>query len=100
MTAWMVRRGLHERQEVHSQARHVVQLSRLGDPRSPARPWQYCFAHENGEPFPTWACWAGTPYRFKDWCSEQTGYPNEMSEMALAHTVTEEAIITGPAGSR
>jgi integrase len=24
---------------------------------------------------------------FKDWCSEQTGYPNEVSELALAHTV-------------
>jgi hypothetical protein len=27
---------------------------------------------------------------FKDWCSEQTGYPNEMSEMALAHTVSDK----------
>jgi len=27
---------------------------------------------------------------FKDWCSEQTGYPNEMSEMALSHTVSDK----------
>jgi integrase len=27
---------------------------------------------------------------FKDWCSEQTGYPNEMSEMALAHAVSDK----------
>jgi hypothetical protein len=26
---------------------------------------------------------------FKDWRSEQTGYPNEMSEMALAHKVSD-----------
>jgi integrase len=25
---------------------------------------------------------------FKDWCSEQTAYPNELSELALAHTVS------------
>jgi integrase len=27
---------------------------------------------------------------FKDWCSEQTAYPNELSEMALAHTVADK----------
>ncbi|MEY9428884.1 integrase [Bradyrhizobium ottawaense] len=27
---------------------------------------------------------------FKDWVSEQTSYPNEMSEMALAHTVSDK----------
>lgn len=27
---------------------------------------------------------------FKDWCSDQTGYPNEMSEMALALTVSDK----------
>jgi integrase len=27
---------------------------------------------------------------FKDWCSEQTAYPNELSEMALAHTVKDK----------
>jgi len=27
---------------------------------------------------------------FKDWCSEQTNYPNEVSEMALAHTVSDK----------
>lgn len=27
---------------------------------------------------------------FKDWCSEQTAFPNEMSELALAHTVSDK----------
>ncbi len=27
---------------------------------------------------------------FKDWCAEQTAYPNEMSELALAHTVSDK----------
>jgi integrase len=27
---------------------------------------------------------------FKDWCSEQTAYPNEMSEMAMAHSVSDK----------
>lgn len=27
---------------------------------------------------------------FKDWATEQTNYPNEMSEMALAHTVSDK----------
>jgi integrase len=27
---------------------------------------------------------------FKDWCSETTHYPNELSEMALAHTVSDK----------
>jgi integrase len=27
---------------------------------------------------------------FKDWCTEETEYPNEMSEMALAHTVSDK----------
>ena len=27
---------------------------------------------------------------FKDWASEQTAYPNEVSEMALAHTVGDK----------
>jgi integrase len=27
---------------------------------------------------------------FKDWASEQTAYPNELSEMALAHTVSDK----------
>jgi integrase len=27
---------------------------------------------------------------FKDWCSDQTDYPNEMSEMALSHTVSDK----------
>jgi integrase len=27
---------------------------------------------------------------FKDWVSEQTAYPNELSEMAMAHTVSDK----------
>jgi len=27
---------------------------------------------------------------FKDWCTEETEYPNEMSEMALAHTLPDK----------
>src|SRR6185437_9950117 len=27
---------------------------------------------------------------FKDWAAEQTSYPNEMSEMALAHVVSDK----------
>jgi integrase len=27
---------------------------------------------------------------FKDWCSDRTAYPNELSEMALAHTVSDK----------
>ncbi|WP_371423293.1 tyrosine-type recombinase/integrase [Tardiphaga sp.] len=27
---------------------------------------------------------------FKDWCAETTDYPNELSEMALAHTVSDK----------
>jgi len=27
---------------------------------------------------------------FKDWCSEQTAYSNELSEMAMAHTVSDK----------
>ena len=27
---------------------------------------------------------------FKDWCSEQTAYPNELSEIAMAHTVSDK----------
>jgi integrase len=27
---------------------------------------------------------------FEDWCSEQTAHPNEMSELALAHTVSDK----------
>ncbi|GLR87991.1 hypothetical protein GCM10007857_47030 [Bradyrhizobium iriomotense] len=26
----------------------------------------------------------------KDWCTERAGFPNEMSEMALAHTVSDK----------
>ena len=27
---------------------------------------------------------------FRDWCAEQTNYPSEVAEMALAHTVSDK----------
>jgi integrase len=65
---------------------------------------KYLFAHEDGEPLSNMAMLEllqgmgfgedltvhGFRSTFKDWCSEQTGYPNEMSEMALAHTVSDK----------
>lgn len=64
----------------------------------------YLFAHDDGEPLSNMAMLEllqgmgfgdgltvhGFRSTFKDWCSEQTGYPNEMSEMALAHTVSDK----------
>ncbi len=65
---------------------------------------EYLFANEAGEPLSNMAMLEllqgmgfgedltvhGFRSTFKDWCSEQTGYPNEMSEMALAHTVSDK----------
>jgi integrase len=64
----------------------------------------YLFAHDDGAPLSNMAMLEllqgmgfgedltvhGFRSTFKDWCSEQTGYPNEMSEMALAHTVSDK----------
>ena len=65
---------------------------------------KHVFAHDDGEPLSNMAMLEllqgmgfgedltvhGFRSTFKDWCSEQTGYPNEMSEMALAHTVSDK----------
>jgi integrase len=65
---------------------------------------EYLFAHDDGEPLSNMVMLEllqgmgfgedltvhGFRSTFKDWCSEQTGYPNEMSEMALAHTVSDK----------
>jgi integrase len=65
---------------------------------------EYLFANEDGEPLSNMAMLEllqgmgfgedltvhGFRSTFKDWCSEQTGHPNEMSEMALAHTVPDK----------
>jgi integrase len=65
---------------------------------------EYLFANQDGEPLSNMAMLEllqgmgfgedltvhGFRSTFKDWCSEQTGYPNEMSEMALAHTVSDK----------
>ncbi|WP_338827174.1 tyrosine-type recombinase/integrase [Bradyrhizobium sp. 27S5] len=64
----------------------------------------FVFAHEDGLPLSNMAMLEllqgmgfgndltvhGFRSSFKDWCSEQTSYPNEMSEMALAHTVSDK----------
>ncbi|WP_454619044.1 tyrosine-type recombinase/integrase [Bradyrhizobium cenepequi] len=64
----------------------------------------HLFANDDGEPLSNMAMLEllqgmgfgedltvhGFRSSFKDWCSEQTGYPNEMSEMALAHTVSDK----------
>jgi integrase len=39
---------------------------------------------------PDYATVHGFRSTFKDWCSEKTHYPNEMSEMALSHTVSDK----------
>jgi integrase len=39
---------------------------------------------------PTVATIHGFRSTFKDWAAEQTAYPNELSEMALAHTVADK----------
>lgn len=39
---------------------------------------------------PTIATVHGFRSTFKDWCSDQTSYPNEMSEMAMSHTVSDK----------
>jgi integrase len=65
-------------------------------------PSEYLFANEDGSPLSNMAMLellrglrAGLTVHgfrscFKDWCAEQTAYPNEMSEMALAHTVSDK----------
>jgi integrase len=65
---------------------------------------EHLFAHADGAPLSNMAMLEllqgmgfgedltvhGFRSTFKDWCSEQTAYPNEMSEMALAHTVSDK----------
>jgi integrase len=65
---------------------------------------EYLFAHEDGASLSNMAMLEllqgmgfgedltvhGFRSTFKDWCAEQTAYPNEMSEMALAHTVSDK----------
>ena len=30
--------------------------------------------------------------RFRDWAAERTGFPSEVAEMALAHTVSDKTV--------
>lgn len=85
---------------------HVVPLSEraLAIVEDMPKHSRYLFAHEDGEPLSNMAMLEllqgmgfgedltvhGFRSTFKDWCSEQTAYPNEMSEMALAHTVSDK----------
>jgi integrase len=39
---------------------------------------------------PDYATVHGFRSTFKDWCSDLTAYPNEMSELAMAHTVDDK----------
>lgn len=39
---------------------------------------------------PSYATVHGFRSTFKDWCAEMTAYPNEMSEVALSHTVSDK----------
>jgi len=39
---------------------------------------------------PEYATVHGFRSAFKDWCSDMTAYPNEMSEIAMAHTVSDK----------
>jgi integrase len=65
---------------------------------------RFLFANDEGEPLSNMAMLEllqgmgfgedltvhGFRSTFKDWCSEQTAYPNEMSELALAHAVSDK----------
>jgi len=39
---------------------------------------------------PEYATVHGFRSTFKDWCGDLTAYPNEMSEIAMAHTVDDK----------
>jgi integrase len=39
---------------------------------------------------PDYATVHGFRSTFKDWCSDMTSFPNEMSEVALSHTVSDK----------
>jgi integrase len=85
---------------------HVVPLSDRALEIIDAAPKRshFLFAHANGEPLSNMAMLEllkgmgfgedltvhGFRSTFKDGCSEQTAHPNEMSEMALAHTVSDK----------
>ena len=84
---------------------HVVPLSYRALEIVDGRPdGRFLFAHEDGEPLSNMAMLEllqgmgfgkdltvhGFRSTFKDWCSEQTAYPNELSEMAMAHTVSDK----------
>jgi integrase len=92
------RRGVRKRD-------HVIPLSGRAREIIDQRPsGRFLFANEDGEPLSNMAMLEllqgmgfgadltvhGFRSTFKDWCAEQTAYPNEMSEMALAHTVSDK----------
>ncbi|SDC38496.1 Phage integrase family protein [Bradyrhizobium brasilense] len=81
---------------------HIVPLSdRAREILNGRQSTHLLFAHDNGEPLSNMGMLEllqgmgfgadltvhGFRSTFKDWCAEQTAYPNEMSEMALAHVI-------------
>jgi integrase len=103
---WVVPAGRLKGRRGRRKRDHVVPLSDRALKILEGRPEEvgFLFAHEDGEPLSNMAMLEllqgmgfgedltvhGFRSTFKDWCSEQTGYPNEMSEMALAHTVSDK----------
>jgi integrase len=93
------RRGARRRDHVVPIADRALEIVGEFPERS-----EYLFAHEDGSPLSNMAMLEllqgmgfgedltvhGFRSTFKDWCAEQTAYPNEMSEMALAHTVPDK----------
>lgn len=93
------KKGARKRDHVVPLCDRVIEILKALPERS-----AFVFTHADGEPLSNMAMLEllqgmgfgedltvhGFRSTFKDWCSEQTGYPNEMSEMALAHTVSDK----------
>ena len=78
----------------------AVKLLRDVNPGSPSEP---VFAGPKGKPLSNMACLAllrrmgrdritahGFRSTFRDWCAEQTNYPRDVAEMALAHSIADK----------
>lgn len=103
---WTVPAGRVKGKKGTGKRDHVVPLSDRALEILEAQPERsaYVFANAEGKPLSNMAMLEllqgmgygedltvhGFRSTFKDWCTEQTGFPNEMSEMALAHTVSDK----------